>query len=278
MSPRFDFSNLKSLIEKIQLKIFSDNTKTENIYHVDNSTKTINLNISGVTPTDKEQLAELLRVKIDEGNTLIDEKSVKIIEDFREEEQGTYSVEIINFFQNKVSSIDLKIIRGALYIQKLADNGKDFQEIKNDLIERYGERARNISNMCGEGYFNRYFIPYYNLLMSTGTEEEDAIASFNQFFNVVVRELPFTVFVCQMMAPKEVYATITQKVSKLRSYGFQHINIHGIGKRNMEVIRKAIDDVLEEHKLKKVITTDTPQRLSVRMEILPIQIKPNSTR
>lgn len=240
-----DFHNLKQLIKTgdIILKLFSGNTKTDNHFNIDNS-KHLTINITQLDQGGKEQLKNLFHELKDEGFTLLEDKSTARLDEIVTEEQTDDSKKILGFFKDKISSQDLEIIRGALYVKNIFDKGgKNIDILKADMRHKYGQRGNNIVNLCSAKYFESYLIPYYEHLVTTETDKQEISKKFAGLFNLLAGELPFTVFVSHDMKVEEV---VNQVVSKFE-YGAEFVNIHGIGVHNVMTVKEAVEETRKEY-------------------------------
>lgn len=263
-----DLSSLKHFIKTGKIKILSDNT-IQNTYHYDHS-KTLIVNIDKLDSKGLTGLGNLLKEAKDNGYTLLESNSKKIIEDLRNEESKTENRDIIEFFKDKVSPEDLEIIRGALYVrERFRRRDRNIAELKEDLRSRYGLKANNVVNLCTSGYFENYFIPYYEHLKEyRGNEEEEAKRDFKKFYNAVVRYLPFSVFVCIRKSGEEAKREIVEKLERNLKYGTKFLNIHGIGKQNVATITDAVAELEKVYGDRLVKEVDAKgQIISVRLEI-----------
>lgn len=234
-----NFNKLRHLFKTGIIKLFSDNTK--NHYH-DNRIFNINIHPDVLKPPNREKLIDEIKYAINEGDqTLLCENTQKRIQDFRKEEQEKDSTEVLTFFRDKVSEKDLTIIRGALYIRQCFKRGENIDDLKLDVMLKYGEKGKNIVNLCTAGYFEEYIIPFYKLALEQKETEEEALKAFNRYFNRIVEELPFIVFVRHDKTPENVVTEVRRKIEN----GARFVNIHGMGRHNVKTIYDAITQLEE---------------------------------
>lgn len=242
------FDKLKSLlkitgidISKLENISLVKDAKDISLIKVDKRKVTINLNSPDLDKQTGKQLKQVINeaLNLDAMPVLRDEveEEVKLIS----KSGGTPTDE---FFKDKISNTDLLILRTAEYINEVykTDKGKGAR-LKSELVSRYGERARNITNLCAEGYFEEYFIPLYKALANRPDFNPD---EFKDTFNFIVDTTPFTVFLSNSMSEDVAIEAIKDKLARCQRYGMKQLNIHGIGEENLN----KIDNILENEEVK----------------------------
>lgn len=259
---KFDFSSLSELAKDIKVKLFSDN-KVEIHHHYDNSSKTVNFNLSKLSDEEKGHLSGALHSAIEADYSVIEDGARKTIKDLKEEESGSGSSKILEFFKDKVSPQDLEIIRGSLYIRSLFRNGVNIDQLKAEITQKHGQRGKNIVNLCTAGYLEEWLMPIYESIKDTHNDVLEILKAFRKFFNKLVEELPFSIFVCHFMSKENIGLQIRNKMK----YGFKFVNIHGIGSSNVKTIRDTVSELEQTGQFKKPITeVDKNNMISVRIE------------
>ena len=260
-----DFSKLTHLIKNrdVSLKLLNSE-KTDNHLHIDNS-KHLTINISQLDGSSKEHLKDILHELKDDGFTLLEGNSNKMLENILEEEQTSISKKFLEFFKDKVSLQDLEIIRGALYIRSLFERGdRNLDILKADIRQKYGHRGNNIVNLCSAEYFENYLIPYYEHLEQTEADKQKIIKKFSGVFNMLACELPFTVFVRREMTAEKVKSQIESKFE----YGASFVNIHGIGDHNVSTVKEAVEAVRITYGEENIlISIDEEKKLIIKARI-----------
>lgn len=108
----------------------------------------------------------------------------------------------------------------------------------SDIIARFGERGKNICNLYTAGYFDSQIKPLYE---EVGTSD---LLQFNQIYEQIVTESPYAVFIHAEMSVKNVGETVKQKMEISKKYGIKYLNIHGIGKDNVDKITILIKEFM----------------------------------
>jgi hypothetical protein len=139
-----------------------------------------------------------------------------------------------------VPQADIAIIQAALFIRRIYRGHSDVHRFKDLLIQRYGSRGNNISNLITAGYYESYLLPIYEHLQKT--EGVNAHQIFNEIYEEAVTQYPFAVFVPAVKTYEQIKGMVSQKI-RLNLMNDQHMmNIHGIGERNKKTITKLLDD------------------------------------
>ena len=247
-----DFRELRELLKDVNIKFFSDN-KNEIHHHYDQSSKILNINAAQLDQKQKEHLKVELRSAINADYTIIENEATDRVNDFKKEEKSSDYQKVVDFFKNKVSLLDLEIIRAALYIRRCFRRRENIDTLKWDVSQKHGQRGNNIVNLCTAGYFEDYLMPFFDLVSENAVDEQEALREFDILFNTIVIGLPFTIFVCYKMNVDEVKSIIMDKVKKNLKYGLKFLNIHGIGIQNIKKIHETILELEETIKIKKSI-------------------------
>jgi len=229
--------DLRKLVN-INIRINSNNSSAKKEYS--EKENRLEINLKKFNQTEKEEVKGLIKASLDEGYTLLEEKSIGVIDDFISKEKGSKGKEILECLKDVIPPEDYSTLRASLYLKDKFSERQDVSSLKHDIIEKAGERGKNICNICSAGYFENWIIPLYNTMIS---EKGYTVEKFLSFYNIVINESAFSVFVSREMSDEQVKNTILEKITKNESYGIKFINIHGIGKSNVKKIRKVIDEL-----------------------------------
>lgn len=255
------FDKLGQLFEKLAPKVTVNvnnpsinitNDSSKKVVYEDLS-KTVNLNLEKVKEEEVESVKEVCRQAFEEGVIFLGKEEKEIVEDIKKEEKSPGTKEVLEFLKGKVSSDDLSIWRAALYLRASHEkNAKaNVKVLKFQIIQKYGKKGANIANLCTAGYLETALIPTYEDLKKSCGERE-ALEAFQKIYSGFVKELPNTIFVCQKMSEEE----LVEKISRRKRYGVYFINIHGMGKDNIDKINRAISAIDPEEVLPKRINQE----------------------
>lgn len=232
-----DLSNLKS----VNLVKAGKDASLFKIEKVDQS-KITNISINIGSSEFNEESAKSIKSVI---NDALNQDGIPILRDRVDQEVNlisstTQSSDLVNFFRSKIDNSDLLILESSIYISEVyKSNRSKGSKLKGELIERYGERAKNISHLCSAGYFETYFMPLYK---SLSTRPDFEIDEFKRTFDFIVRTEPFTVFVSMSDTQDDTLDSIQGKLARCQRYGIKQLNIHGISEENLKKIDNALDD------------------------------------
>jgi hypothetical protein len=213
------------------------NTYDGNIVSYKNSIKEINLAV--LSDELKKELTSLLPSAIDDGMILLEDNTQKLILELKQGEQQQDIRIVLDFLKPKISQEDLNIWRAALFMRdcyRKNDKTKT-QRLKYQIMQKYGDKGRNITNLCTAEYVEKFLMPLHADLAVS--HPDDAGRIFLKFYDLLVDKLPFSVFVCSKMSKIDIIVEIEHK----KRYGVKVIYIHGIGAANIDKIRDAIRDL-----------------------------------
>ena len=248
------FPELKSFIKIdsiVNIKI-TRHDHSKKVEYSDQS-KQITFNPKQFSPKEKELFKSAIDSALDENYTLLEDQSNALIEDFRIKDGSSDSRKTLEFLRDKIPAEDFPIWRAALYLAACVAEGEKVADLKADIITRYGTRGRNIANLCSAGYLEDWLIPAYKVFKENSENESSAIDKFQILYRIIVEEVSFSVFVSYWMKSEEIKKLIQNKMETNLNYGVKFVNIHGIGKRNVKIIRAIIEEIEGSQKITKSI-------------------------
>jgi hypothetical protein len=244
------FPNLKSLVNVNQVHI--DNS-IGNKLTVDKNSGSVILNPSKFNPQEISEFSKLLPQAIDDDFVFAESDIERFLLDFKEKEKSPGFIKAISFLCPFIPEEDINIWRASIYLRNCfdePDHDKEYiKHLKRQIIDKYGDKGRNIANLCSAGYLESFLIPLYDSLKSDSENEESAKNKFKIKYQSIVRDLPFTVFVSSKISQKELDEEIQRKMQS----GTSFIDLHGIGKTNVQAVRKAIEHIEGKVAIKKSI-------------------------
>lgn len=232
-----DISNLRSV------HFLSDNT-IKNEYKIDN--RTLNININSVPEKDIPKIQKAIREAVEEeSKVLLEEKAKLRVEEINKEESSKSSQELISFFQGKLNPSDTELLRASLYIKSVYDKEQPIEDLKNDVINKYGNRGRHFVNLCTAGYFTSTLKPLY---LEMEKEKDFSNHDYLKVFNKLINKSPFAIFVNSQMTPEDLLKNVQEQMKINKKYGINYLNIHGIGEGNITKIEKLLNKISSDLK------------------------------
>jgi len=219
------------------------------VFEYNEDRKLISINYKKLEPQDKENFANIAKeaVRRDDAVTL-EKKSEERAEDIRSKEGASDVQAFLDYFKDKISPDDFAVLRAAVYIRKRFEAGADssvIYELKGDIIRKYGTRGLTINNL----YSSKYFENVIKLLYEGMKDSPDfSKEEFLEQYNAMISEASFAVFVSERKNAGEIRGAIEGKIIKILNYGIKKpVSIHGIGKSNIEMIKRIIPDIEDKY-------------------------------
>lgn len=253
---KIDISSLK----KVTLKFFSGNKSQKTIIN-GNVTQ---VNINGFGKEGQEQLKEILKKSVEDNGIILCDKSLEMLTDFTKTDSSEDTKTTLNFFRGKISNIDLEILRFSIYLKKVFDRGDSVSELKSQIIQKYGERGKNICNLYSAGYFESQIKPLYELLSSQPDFSKD---KFNTIYEIIVTESPYAIFINNRLNLEESLKQVTLKIDTSIKYGITNLNIHGIGSNNVSKILHILENIKDRIVQPPTIITES-EVITVKVNLL----------
>lgn len=228
------------------LKKFNINFQVNNnnkTVHIDKLT--INIDTSKLSAEQIPAVREILRELVEiEKQPLFLQDTKKLLGEFKDVDSGSESQELISFFRGKIPPTDIEILRQAVFIKNKLDKREDVKHLKDGVVRQYGSRGRNICNLYSAGYFTAQIKPLYQELVSRPTFYQ---AEFDAAYERIVTESPYAIFVSNIMDEGEIVSEVKRKITVAKNYGIHYLNIHGIGRENVNNIIKIMPDLQDSY-------------------------------
>lgn len=249
------FDKLKDIIkieikELIKININTVNNPDPEVNHtLSADKKTLTINATKVEAEGKKkELFEALKEGVEQDDLLLIESKAECrIKDIRAKLKEGDIGTILKFYKDKIDENHWKALQASLYVRKVFEKREgSIDYLKKDLIKRFGDEGRIICNLCTSGYFDKdgYITQLYTEMSASSDFEP---AKFGEEFKKIVTLSPFAEFVHKDMSEEELAGEINQKLSTYQKYGIRFLAIHGIGKQNVEKIRKIVDELEKQN-------------------------------
>lgn len=250
--------NLSKLKKLGNIHILSDN-QHESITYNDNR-KTLIINIGKLEKKELPRLQSAIKEFEARGDLLIEATAQKTLEDFKQVDSHAENRTLLEYFKGKLPARDIEILRASFYLKTVYERGDPVSHLKQDIINRYGERGRNISNLCTAEYFTSQIKPLYDEMYSQPNFSPD---EFLKIYEIIVTESPYAIFINTMMSQGDVKREVHNKIEIDKKYGIRYLNIHGIGKDNVEKITYLLKELTPKLALPPEITRDASEKFIV---------------
>lgn len=212
-------------------------------------------------PAKKEQIQEVLRAVVDEnGHPLLEAHAASTVENITSDHQYE---ELLVYFEDKIPLEDVTILRAALYIRRLHEEGKHVDSFKQDIVSRFGQRGANIANLCSAGYFESHLKPMYEELKERPNFTPQM---FIDNYNLIIDKALLAVFVSGAKSEQELEDEVGSKLLTNRTYGIHRLNIHAIGSENVRKLK----DLIQNPTISQHFTADPA--ISIEGNIMNVQI------
>lgn len=190
---------------------------------IDNSTNTYN--IINLPPNQQldDDLKKTIRDQFNQGELqFVYQPSEAELSEYNDFEKQFGQLDLIEYFNDKISIEDLQYLRTGLYIRQLSTLDKKRAVAIREKAVIGNRRARNIINMASAGYFENYIKPIFeNSTREEATEE----------YEDIVRYLPEFIFVNNTMGVQDIINEVQTKLDQKEKYHLhvQQIIISGLG-------------------------------------------------
>lgn len=227
---KVDLSGLKKL-NLINISINSNNNSPK----IEVRAEKLLLNLTQFSLAENKALKKAIKSYFSDEGILLENEAEQTVEDFQISELARETRGLLEFFKGKIPALDLEILRASLYLKKVHESGRSVNNLKVDIMRRYGDRGRNISNLCTAGYFKSQIKPLYEDMYS---QPDFSPEKFISVYEIIVTQSPYAEFINSHMSDTEVLDVVSRKMEFGRKYGIRYLNIHGIGIDNVQKINR----------------------------------------
>lgn len=274
LAPNIDFSSLKKIeINILPVNIINNgNINSKVIENKSGDTlQSIKINLAQLTLQETEQLKPIIKDAYSETGCIFESEAERTIKDFKEKANAPSFQEQLKYFEKIIPAKDIPLLKDCLYLKACHEAGNNIGSIKQQIWENHGSRGNNMSNLCSAGYFEAWLKPTYETLKNEESEEE-AKRIFLIIYENLVSELPWTVFVSHLKSDKDVQNEVETKIERNLKYGIRFLNIHGMGKSNVEKILSVLEILAKNRNdIQKSKHEQEKHRIFVRLEIAPAE-------
>ena len=208
----------------------NSNNPEQKQYYYDPNEKRLDINLSNLSNDNREKIGKLVKDHINDGKLLLENRTSKLLHRLNDFRKSKTHVAVLDFFKNLIPLTDYEALEASLFLRHIFTLKGDVTKLKRDIRERFGERGKNIANLCTAGYFEQFLIPLYN-----SSKER-----FFELYDVIVSKSPVAVFVHENMQEEQIISELRSKVEISKRYGIKFIHIHGIGNNNVFRVKQFI--------------------------------------
>lgn len=205
-------------------------------YVIDEGAKVINIDVDQLDGDTKALLGEATRKHIKEGDKLFKGSTAEVFKKVKLYTKTHPYSKVIRFFQDEIPPEDLEALKASMYLRDEFYKHHDVTKFKSDIVDQFGQRGKNICNLCTAGYFEGFFIPIWN----------DYHDEFDRLYEIIVSQAIIAVFVHYGMKEDDFLEEVKYKVDMCKRYGLGALHIHGIGTKNCRNVKKWIEDNKED--------------------------------
>jgi len=244
-----DISKLKSLVS-----ITFVTNQTTNKFEIVNQEGIINT--GKLTGHERKTLKRFTKEEVlRKGSILLEKKAKTVLDDITTTQNLPNNEALLTFFKGKIPPIDYEILRASLVIRAMHEAGKGVTEIKDGLVSKYGDRGRNIANLCSAGYFENLIRPLYEEM---NKDRDFSQQKFLDRYDVIITQVTFAVFVSHRMSYEDLKIRVKKKMIINKQYGIDFLHLHGIGEVNIAKINRFLKELSDQ--LRSVPKRDEDER------------------
>lgn len=249
--------NAKSVSFSARPELFSNNKK----YVFQNNTIILNLNVTG--KQTKKRICGACKETYAQRQSLITETKRTEIKTIIAHEQDPDATHLLMWARELVPLADIPILRACCVLRVHHKLGEPVAKFKEDITKRYGERGRNLANLCSADYFETWFFKINESLLEKFGAKEGR-RRFLLLYEEIVTKQPWTIFVSHAMTEEELGELI---LNRLCSYRTGFVYVHGLGNANTSKIEKIAKELPQKEPEIVAVKVETQMGLCVRFSL-----------
>jgi ribosome recycling factor len=234
-------ARIEQLYNKKSVTIYLDGDGTsplarqDEMYSYEKKNKILEINVPKLSAGNKELLFKIIRKVHEDGGLLWKDTKKETLVSYSKYNASNKNSETLEFFSGIIPPADYNALKMAFFLRYNSDKGLDIHTYKMDIINKFGDRGKNIANLCSAGYFEDEFKPLY--LSSTRP-------TFSKYYEMVVGDGARALFVNMKMNVDSIAKEVEVMVVKAIKYHMDDFRIHAKGAGNVTTIKKFVDSVL----------------------------------
>jgi hypothetical protein len=214
-------------------------------YSTDKNGEHTVINVAKLNEEQKAELRSIIKESYEEEGELLKENLLRYSGELDEYKEENPDKELLDYFRNKLSREDFEILRISLFLRSRYRLKENVSHIKSDILKRFGDRGKNIANLCSAGYFESFVQPLYEAIHESIENKTEAEQKFNEIFELIVRNGLLAVFVHSGMTEGKLASQIMKKMEESKRYGFAMVSdqlyIHALSSQNVNTVLKWIE-------------------------------------
>ena len=187
------------------------------------------------------ELGAIIKEAYEEEGELLKENLQQYSSDIDEYKKKNLDKNLLNYFRDKLSKEDFEILKVSLFLRFRYALKENITDIKIDIIKRFGDRGKNIANLCSAGYFESFIRPLWDVIHESIERKNEADQNFKEIFELIVKNGLLAVFVNHRMTEGKLLAEITNKITESKKYGFAMVSdqlyVHALSVQNVRTVQ-----------------------------------------
>lgn len=248
---KIDLRNAKFLNFQINLvKVAKDKEKVR----VSEDARKIDINYLTLEESELKLLKEEIKSHFEKKEIdILESKSDDRVEDIKQKAKSQRNKAILSFYKDKISLKHWEALELSLYLKAVFEDSEPVNDLKRDIIRKYGNEGNIIANLCSAGYFEGHIKGIYEEM---SFQTDFTPEKFKDYFELILRISPFAIFVSREMDEEELSGLVNYKLEAHKRYGINFIAIHGIGKNNVSKIINVVKEIEKKGDFKIIIKQD----------------------
>lgn len=212
----------------------------------DKNGERVTINIHKLEKEQQKVLGEIIKEAFEEDKELFKENLLEYAEGLDDYKEADPDKEFLSYFKDKLTKEDFEILRISLFLRSRHRLKENISKIKEDIVKKFGDRGKNIANLCSSGYFENFIKPLWEAIHESVEDKEEANKEFYTIFELIVKNGLLALFVHHSMTVDTLSSLIAKRIKESARYGFamvsEQLYIHALSKPNVRTVLDWIEN------------------------------------
>lgn len=245
----FDITSIRANSQNLKVKaknsIVIINRPEKDPISIDKNGERITLNQASLDETQQKELGSIMLDYFNEEGELLKNNLLDYSGQMDEYKEEKPDESLKAFFKGKIPKEDLEILNISLFMRDRFKKDENISQIKSDIIKRFGDRGKNIANLCTTNYFENFIKPLWEAIHGAIADKQQADQRFNEIYELIVKNGLLAVFVHSKMSKSKLAVLIRKKMEESKKYGFTVVSdrlyIHALSRSNVKTVLECIE-------------------------------------
>lgn len=198
-------------------------------FEFDKESKVLTIVLDKLNDQEKDVVLDIIKDYFEKHGLVLSSEQEEILEKYQSYTEYNPYTDLLDLYTGKIPVNDLNALKMSLYMKICKEDGKNIDQIKQQIRDRFGNRGAYIANLCNAGYFEDTFKKQCFKLSPE---------KFTEYYELRVGQELAALFVHTGLNLAAMQESFQEKVSSCSRNGVSRFRVLGFGRRNVEIIKE----------------------------------------